>query len=49
VLLCVVQARQALTERDFPRARERYEAVLQLDPSNELAQRELLMLSALQR
>lgn len=49
VLLCVVQARQALTERDFARARERYEAVLQLDPSNEVAQRELLMLSALQR
>lgn len=49
VLLCVVQARQALTERDFPRARARYEAVLQLDPGNELAQRELLMLSAMVR
>jgi uncharacterized protein (TIGR02266 family) len=49
VLLCVVQARQALTERDFVRARARYEAVLQLDPGNALAQRELLMLSALQR
>lgn len=46
VLLCVVQARRALVERDFPRARERYEAVLELDPGNELAQRELLMLSA---
>jgi len=49
VLLCVVQARQALTERDFPRARTHYEAVLELDPENEVAQRELLMLSALQR
>jgi uncharacterized protein (TIGR02266 family) len=49
VFLCVVQARQALTERDFLRARERYEAALQLDPSHELAQRELLMLSALKR
>lgn len=49
VLLNVVKARQALTERDFPRARASYEAVLQLDPSNALAQRELLMLAAMQR
>jgi hypothetical protein len=49
VLLCVVQARQALTERDFPRARTHYEAVLELDPENEVAKRELLMLSALRR
>lgn len=49
VLLCVVQARQALTERDFSQARARYEAVLQIDPDNEVAQRELLMLTALQR
>jgi uncharacterized protein (TIGR02266 family) len=46
VLLCVVQARHALTERDFSLARARYEAVLELDPANALAQRELLMLSA---
>ncbi len=46
-LSCVVQARQALSERDFPRARARYQDVLALDPGNEVAQRELLMLSAM--
>ena len=47
VLLHVVQARQAISERDFPRARARYETVLELDPDNEVAKRELLMISAL--
>jgi uncharacterized protein (TIGR02266 family) len=49
VLLSVVQARQALIERDVPRARAHYEAVLELEPDNEVAKRELLMLSALHR
>lgn len=49
VLLCMVQARQALIERDFPRARAHYETVLELQPGHEVAKRELLMLTALRR
>ncbi len=48
VLLSVVNARRAIKDRDFARARSCYQAVLQMDPNNALAQRELLMLSAME-
>jgi uncharacterized protein (TIGR02266 family) len=48
-LLGMVRARQALLERDFPRARAHYETVLELHPGHEVAKRELLMLAALRR
>lgn len=47
VLLRVVQARQAIEERDLPRARACYEAALRVDPRNALAEQELSMLSAM--
>lgn len=47
VLLSVVRARQAIEQRDLPRARACYEAALQLDPRNAVAERELEMLSAM--
>lgn len=49
VLSFVVQARLALTERDISRAHACYESVLALDPGNEVAERELLMLTAMHR
>ena len=45
-LLGVVVARQAAVERDFPSARRHYEEVLAMDPEHAVAQRELLMISA---
>lgn len=48
VLLSVVNARQAITDRDYARARNCYQAVLQLDPNNALAKRELLLLEGLE-
>ncbi|MCA9707640.1 MAG: hypothetical protein KDK70_17455 [Myxococcales bacterium] len=49
VLLGVVRARQAVKEQDYERARVCYRGVLELDPHNSLAERELLMLSAVGR
>ena len=49
VLLSVVNARRAIKDRDFSRARSCYQSVLQMDPNNALAQRELLMLSAMEQ
>ncbi|MEM7154817.1 MAG: PilZ domain-containing protein [Myxococcota bacterium] len=46
VLLQIVRARQAAVERDFATARRHYEAVLAGNPEHAVAQRELLMISA---
>ena len=45
LLLSVVNARRAVADRDYARARNCYQAVLELDPNNALARRELLLLS----
>lgn len=45
-LLGVVHARRAAVERDFSSARRHYESVLAMVPEHAVAQRELLMISA---
>ncbi|MEX1368251.1 MAG: hypothetical protein AB1Z98_34290, partial [Nannocystaceae bacterium] len=47
VLLGIVRARQAAVEGDLTGARALYQAVLDLQPGHPVAQRELLMVAAM--
>jgi hypothetical protein len=48
VLLRFAAARKAVVERNFAAARRAYEELLQIDPENRIAQRELVLIACLQ-